>query len=50
MKNNKKIKKENRVITQCKKCNKPYSYDKNKGWAFGELCRECAKNKVKVGR
>lgn len=38
----KKIPKENRVICKCKKCNKPYSYDKHKGWAFGELCRECA--------
>lgn len=45
MKNKKKIKKENRVITQCTKCNKPYSYDKDKGWKFGELCRECATKK-----
>ena len=35
------MKKENRIITKCSKCNKPYSYDKNKGWKFGTLCREC---------
>ena len=39
--------KENRVICKCRKCNKPYSYDKTKGYAFGELCRECAGKDVK---
>ena len=41
----KKIKKNDRVITQCTKCNKPYSYDANKGWKFGTLCRECGEKK-----
>lgn len=36
-----KTKKENRVICKCRKCNKPYSYDRNKGYSFGELCRHC---------
>lgn len=35
------MKKENRIITSCSKCNKPFSYDKNKGWEYGLLCREC---------
>lgn len=39
----KKTLKENRVNCACRKCKKPYSYDKTKGYAFGELCRECAK-------
>ena len=39
--------KENRVMCKCRKCNKPYSYDKIKGYAFGELCRECAERKEK---
>lgn len=43
----KKIKTENRIITQCSKCNKPYSYDKNKGQQFGTLCRECGERKKK---
>lgn len=38
----KKTLKENRVMCVCAKCNKPYSYDKKKGYAFGEKCRECA--------
>lgn len=39
----KKTLKENRVVCACRKCNKPYSYDKTKGYAFGEKCRECAR-------
>ena len=39
----KKTVKENRVMCTCRKCNKPYSYDKTKGYAFGDKCRECAK-------
>ena len=39
----KKTLKENRKMCVCRKCNKPYSYDKTKGYAFGELCRACAK-------
>ena len=34
---------DNRIICTCRKCNKPYSYDKTKGYVFGEMCRECAK-------
>lgn len=34
--------KENRVMCTCSKCNKPYSYDKAKGYPFGKLCRFCA--------
>lgn len=41
--------KENRVICKCRKCNKPYSYDKTKGYSFGELCRECGERKKKHG-
>ena len=33
---------ENRVNCVCRKCNKPYSFDKTKGYSFGELCRSCA--------
>lgn len=40
-----KIKKKDRAITQCTKCNKPFSFDKNKGWPFGNMCRECATKK-----
>ena len=43
----KKTLKENRVVCVCRKCNKPYSYDKTKGYAFGDKCRECV---VKGGR
>lgn len=39
--------KENRIVCKCRKCNKPYSYDKFKGYAFGELCRECGERKGK---
>ena len=42
----KKIKPENRIITKCSKCNKPYSYDKNKGWEFGTVCRECGEKLI----
>lgn len=41
----KKTQLKDRVITQCAKCNKPFSFDKNKGYEFGTLCRECAKKK-----
>lgn len=34
--------KENRIMCKCSKCGKPYSYDKHKGYAFGDMCRECA--------
>lgn len=45
---NKKTKLKDRVICQCKKCNKPFSFDVNKKYEFGSLCRECAnKNKRK---
>ena len=40
-----KINKEDRIITQCDYCNKPFSYDKNKGWAFDGMCRECVKKR-----
>ena len=40
-----KIKKKDIVITQCVYCNKPFSFDKNKGWPFMDMCRECVKNK-----
>ena len=40
-----KTKKENRIMCVCDKCNKPYSYDKTKGYDFGNKCRECAKKK-----
>lgn len=40
----KKTLKENRIMFKCRKCNKPYSYDKFKGYAFGDMCRECARN------
>ena len=41
-----KTKKEDRIMCKCEKCNKPYSYDKHKGYSFGKLCREYAtKNK-----
>lgn len=39
--------KENRVNCTCRKCNKPYSYDKKKGYPFGTMCRECARRKEK---
>ena len=38
----KKVLKENRIVCKCKKCNKPYSYDKRKGYRFDNLCRCCA--------
>jgi Zn finger protein HypA/HybF involved in hydrogenase expression len=41
----KKTLKENRVMCVCRKCNKPYSYDKLKGYAFGDKCRECSKKR-----
>lgn len=37
-----KVPKEYRIICKCEKCNKPFSYDKRKGYSFGKLCRECA--------
>lgn len=40
-----KVSKENRVLCKCEKCNKPFSYDKRKGYSFGSLCRECATKK-----
>ena len=40
-----KTKKEDRIVCVCEKCNKPYSYDKTKGYAFGNKCRECATKK-----
>lgn len=36
-------------MCKCRKCNKPYSYDKMKSYPFGELCRECAERKVVNG-
>jgi hypothetical protein len=45
----KKIKLKDRVVCQCKKCNKPFSFDVNKGYSFGSLCRECATKKRKDG-
>lgn len=36
--------KQYRINCKCRKCNKPYSYDKRKGYPFGGLCRECAKS------
>ena len=41
----KKTKKKNRVMCVCRKCNKPYSFDKTKGYAFGSLCRSWAVKK-----
>lgn len=38
----KKTLKENRVMCVCRKCNKPYSFDKTKGYAFGDKCSFCA--------
>ena len=38
-----KTKLEDRIICQCTKCNKPYSYHKNKKWKYGTLCSECGK-------
>ena len=38
----KKTAKENRVMCTCRKCNKPYSFDKTKGYRFGDMCRFCA--------
>ena len=45
----KKTLKENRIMCACKKCNKPFSYDSNRGYDFGNLCRSCAKPKKKKG-
>ena len=39
--------KENQIVCKCRKCNKPYSYNKFKRYAFGELCRECGERKGK---
>lgn len=38
----KKTPKENRIMCVCQKCNKPFSYDVKRGYAFGKLCRKCA--------
>lgn len=42
---NKRTPKQNRVMCQCRKCSKPYSYDNRKGEKYGGLCRECATKK-----
>lgn len=39
----KKTLKEHRVMCKCRKCSKPYSYNKFRGYAFGDLCRECGR-------
>lgn len=43
LKKGRKVKKENRIVFTCHKCNKPVSYDKYRGYPFGNLCRQCFK-------